>query len=848
METAERQHFILDTSVIVEEPEILSSLKNAHIFIPMEVLEELDHLKTQLDEAGFNARKANKILDAIRQEGSLSDGVLYEDSFVQVLNWPHMLMEGLKDIVDNRIISYAVALSQMPIYGNIICLSNDIALRVKCDAMGVKSSAGISAFAGLERYTGMMEIEAERQLVDLFYDDGVLNFKEELFYPNQFVTIRGDTKTAIAIASSKTSLKQLVYNSRGTKNKKFSAEGVVPKSRNQIFAMELLLDKNIPLITINGFAGCGKTLLSIACAMKQLHEKSYDKIVLARPAESTSKDLGALPGPLTKDTKVLTPNGWILMGNLKVDDFVIGRNGKATRVIGVYNKGEKEVFLLETRDGAKIKCCADHPWETRTFEEKKRGRKGSVRSTFEIMNTLMTKEGRKNHFLPRNDMVEFSKKDLPIPPYTLGVLLGDGSVTNTISFASFDAEIHERVREELAPLGCTVTEPYKNGGCNIYNTEKLYNSKPGLNVKVTDQHSGECTVFNTTGHLLQDPNHSWIKRGTVHSLCKQGYIRNNYKYEFGERQARWSNKIKNLIYELGLSGVYSDTKFIPRSYMYTSVEQRIALLQGLMDTDGTVKKNGEASFCTTSYQLALDVVELVRSLGGNAKVRGPRDRRGRVSIINGHEATTRLISYEFNISFMNDINPFYLSRKAERVSNRASTHLNTIDSITLFGKEEVMCIQVEDPEHLYIIQDYTVTHNSLQEKLQPWLMPFFDNLEVILKSKGNSYIELMIDKGVIEMAAISHIRGRSLPNTFFIVDEAQNITEQEAKAIITRMGENSKLVLIGDLEQIDSKKITPMSSGLNAVISKFKDTPLAGHITLTRGERSDLATYAAKVM
>jgi PhoH-like ATPase len=137
---------------------------------------------------------------------------------------------------------------------------------------------------------------------------------------------------------------------------------------------------------------------------------------------------------------------------------------------------------------------------------------------------------------------------------------------------------------------------------------------------------------------------------------------------------------------------------------------------------------------------------------------------------------------------------------------------------------------------------------SLEEKLAPWLQPIMDNLEIILSKHGMDYIDMMKKKNILEMVALTHIRGRTLPDTIFIIDEAQNITRHEAKALLTRMGENSKIILIGDLEQIDSPAVTEMTSGLASVVQLFKDFDESAHVHLAKGERSKLADYAAKVM
>ena len=135
---------------------------------------------------------------------------------------------------------------------------------------------------------------------------------------------------------------------------------------------------------------------------------------------------------------------------------------------------------------------------------------------------------------------------------------------------------------------------------------------------------------------------------------------------------------------------------------------------------------------------------------------------------------------------------------------------------------------------------------SLEEKMQPWLMPILDNVRHAFKD--TSYFNLMIEKGDIEIAPIPYIRGRTFNNTIMIVDEAQNATIHELKTIITRMGSNSKIILLGDVDQIDTPYIDRQSSGLSIVIDRFQDSPLAAHVNLSKGQRSDLASTASNIL
>lgn len=135
---------------------------------------------------------------------------------------------------------------------------------------------------------------------------------------------------------------------------------------------------------------------------------------------------------------------------------------------------------------------------------------------------------------------------------------------------------------------------------------------------------------------------------------------------------------------------------------------------------------------------------------------------------------------------------------------------------------------------------------DVNEKMSPWLSPILDNFRVMFKDE--TYFEMMKQKGQIEISPLSFIRGRTFNNTYMIVDEAQNSTIHELKTIITRIGEGSKVVLIGDIDQIDTPYLDNLSNGLTIIVEKFKEYKIAGHITLIKGERSELATIAAQIL
>ena len=137
---------------------------------------------------------------------------------------------------------------------------------------------------------------------------------------------------------------------------------------------------------------------------------------------------------------------------------------------------------------------------------------------------------------------------------------------------------------------------------------------------------------------------------------------------------------------------------------------------------------------------------------------------------------------------------------------------------------------------------------DLKEKMTPWMSPIMDNFRHAFKDKDLTYFEMMMEKGKIEIAPLSYMRGRTFSNTFLIFDEAQNSTIHEIKTVVTRIGENSKIVLLGDTDQIDTPYIDSLSNGLTIVSEKFKDEKVAAHVKLKRGERSYLSAVAAKLI
>ena len=172
------------------------------------------------------------------------------------------------------------------------------------------------------------------------------------------------------------------------------------------------------------------------------------------------------------------------------------------------------------------------------------------------------------------------------------------------------------------------------------------------------------------------------------------------------------------------------------------------------------------------------------------------------------------------------------------------TLMTAIDALNKQKYERIVITRNIQP----VGRDIGFLPGSADEKMAPWMAPIMDNFRHGLKDKNLMYFRAMRDKGQIEVAPLAFIRGRTFSNTFLILDEAQNASIHELKTVITRMGEDSKLVLLGDIDQIDTPYLDSLSNGLTIVAEKFKNSNLAGHVLLTKGERSSLATIASQII
>lgn len=491
--------------------------------------------------------------------------------------------------------------------------------------------------------------------------------------------------------------------------------------------------------------------------------------------------------PLT--SPILTPNGWVKMGDIEIGDRVISQDGTSTIVVGVFPQGEKDIWELIFSDGSKVECCSDHLWLTQTENDRnfrkwtktvdsKRHRyaepkEGSVKTTLDIVQSLYTKRGRVNHTIPMVSPVDFNEVDIEIDPYLFGCLLGDGCFRHHLGFTSTDIEVINSITEILAEED-DIELSHRNG------------------------------------------------------------------YDYALITKNKTNKYKKYLEELNLWNKKSKDKFIPTCYKFNSIENRISLLRGLMDTDGSISKDGMfVSYSSSSFSLKEDVKELVQSLGGIATDHTPYTPKYK----HNGEIMEGQLHYRLTITMNPDINPFSLKRKMDIVLPKTKYKpTRYIISAKLIGKKEAQCIKVDHPTHLYVTNDYIVTHNTFSacytalalladqkieriiltkpiqesgeslgylpgtalEKVDPYMKSYFSNFEKII---GKANLEWLKSTGEITVEPLAYMRGTTYDNCIMLLDEAQNSTMTQLILWVTRLGgNNSKAIMMGDISQYDIRK------------------------------------------
>jgi len=298
-----KKNYILDTNVLLHDPNSLLSFDEHHVLLPIEVIEEIDRFKRESTELGQNARAVSRMLDGFRGAGRLSEGVaLPGGGELRIVFQKEEAKNGHRvfstDSVDNRILLVAFGIKKAQPKNPTVLVTKDINLRIKADAIGVLAEDYENDRVLIkDLYTGMIELMVSPEKMAFFRNNGELELDGgKQYFPNEYCTLMDETnpkRTALTkVDSSGTKVVPIIDCREGI-------WGIKPRNREQHFGFDALLDDRIKLVTLMGKAGTGKTLLAMAAGLKRtVMDREFRRLVVARPTISMGKELGFLPGSL----------------------------------------------------------------------------------------------------------------------------------------------------------------------------------------------------------------------------------------------------------------------------------------------------------------------------------------------------------------------------------------------------------------------------------------------------------------------------------------------------------------------------------------------------------------------
>lgn len=452
-------------------------------------------------------------------------------------------------------------------------------------------------------------------------------------------------------------------------------------------------------------------------------------VILEQMRDSASRTATeAGDGPCPMYSKLLTPKGFIEMRDVKIGTKICGTNGTIQEVVGVFPKGQKEIYEVEIEKKGIIECCADHLWDV-SFDNGNR----EVRPLSSLIKDYkkIGKDGCDNYkyYIPRT-YVEFyeNKSEMPLDPYLVGVLLGDGSLRDSGSI-----ELSLGIKKK-------------------HIIDKLIVPK-GINIGIQYVESKNC-----------------------------------YRVKFSGTD-NTGKSMRSYIESIGLRNADSFTKFIPKSYLKASKKNREKLLQGLIDTDGTIRNSGRFEFNTVSNELADDISELMKSLGMTV----------------GRCLKTRSTE-----------NGCYSNTPIHRIYElKGYKYGDKIVRITPTGKfTEMQCIKVSNPDNLYIMDNYVVTHNTTSSTLLTFAIT--DNMFAFCEQhpKYSPQKAVRRVKKVLKDIVLPYIESRSVK----ITEENKELLRMVAKISANGDGEMADAVIqafeeigFGDASHVTIREMTGKS-------------------------------------
>jgi PhoH-like ATPase len=290
--------YVLDTNVLLHDPESLFSFDDNLIVLPLSVIEEMDHIKRRVDETGRNAREASRIIDGLRMLGHLSEGVSLPNGGSIRIELNGIKSNDFLDTidlnkVDNRILALAYHLTKNGT-DKVILVTKDLNLRIKADVLGILTEDFYSDKVDYDKlYRGVCELQMSDHEISKFYQNGSLDYSQNNLFPNQFCILKDPASPSVSALArySRNRLHKLIAEGN-------CVFGIKPLNKEQRFALDMLLDDKVEVVTLVGRAGTGKTILALAAGLDKVFEDAgrYNRLLITRPIVPLGNDLGYLPG------------------------------------------------------------------------------------------------------------------------------------------------------------------------------------------------------------------------------------------------------------------------------------------------------------------------------------------------------------------------------------------------------------------------------------------------------------------------------------------------------------------------------------------------------------------------
>jgi PhoH-like ATPase len=295
-----KKNYVLDTNVLLHDPRAIFRFEDNNVIIPIYVIEEVDQFKREGSERGRNARHIARALDELRDKGgSLARGVTLDSGGTLRVAVPSRRLE-LPSAIDHTAMDQAILQTAFDVRENdggrpTVFVTMDTNLRIRADALGMVSQTYENQRVEADQLTsGIVDLEIDGEEIDAFFRDGKLTPRDNNWAPNTCVLMRDRTNPSHTALGRFDGTKKAITALRVPRD---GVMGVRPRNKEQSFAIDLLLDESVRLVTLVGKAGTGKTLLALAAGLKRtMEDAAYTRMLVSRPVMPLGRDIGFLPG------------------------------------------------------------------------------------------------------------------------------------------------------------------------------------------------------------------------------------------------------------------------------------------------------------------------------------------------------------------------------------------------------------------------------------------------------------------------------------------------------------------------------------------------------------------------